>query len=182
MRVEVVPYDERWAADFAAVRQELLTALAGVDVVAVEHVGSTSVPGLAAKPVLDVDVVVPAAAVPGAVAALEAVGYVHRGDLGIPGREAFTAPEHGPRRHVYVCVEGSLALRNHLAVRDTLRADPELRNRYAAAKLALADADLADMDAYVAGKNAVLQEVLARAGLSADELGSIAEVNPRAAG
>ncbi len=102
----------------------------------VEHVGSTAVPGLAAKPVLDIDVVVPAGDVDAAVAALESAGYVHRGDLGVPDREAFHAPDDDPRRHVYVCRAGSLSVRNHLAVRDVLRRREDLREAYAAVKLA----------------------------------------------
>ncbi len=178
MRVEVVPYDVRWARDFEDVRSALLEALGDVEVVAVEHVGSTAVPGLAAKPVLDIDVVVPAAEVSGALRALEAAGYVDEGEKGIPRRHALLAPEGGPRRHVYVCEEGSLALRNHLAVRDVLRDDPVLRDRYATVKQELAAADLRDMDDYVAGKNAVLAEVLARAGLTQEQRDAIAGVNP----
>jgi GrpB-like predicted nucleotidyltransferase (UPF0157 family) len=181
MRVPVVPYDDRWPGQFARLRGELAAALEGVAVVAIEHVGSTSVPGLAAKPVIDVDVVVESADVPAAIAALEATGYAHLGECGILDRHAFRAPSDEPRRNVYVTVAGCLSLRNHLGVRDVLRADPELRAEYGALKLRLATRDYESIDDYVADKSAVLQRVLHRAGLDPAELGIIDDVN-RASG
>ena len=127
MPIDVVPYSARWRVEFDLVAGDLRTALVGVCSATVEHVGSTSVPGLASKPVLDIDVVVDESDVPAAVAALESVGYVHRGDLGVTGREAFIAPDDEPRRHVYVCQAGTLNVRNHLAVRDVLRSRDDLR-------------------------------------------------------
>lgn len=165
--VEVVEHSPRWAEDFdevAAVLREALTDVRS----AVEHVGSTSVPGLAAKPILDVDVIVDATDVDAAVAALQSVGYVHRGDLGVPGREAFHAPGP-PRRNVYVCTAGTAGVRNHLAVRDVLRSRADLREAYAAAKLALAADPGMDIDTYIAGKSAVLQQVLEASGRFSDE-------------
>ncbi|MFN8081681.1 MAG: GrpB family protein [Kineosporiaceae bacterium] len=178
MRVPVVPYDPAWVEAFERIRSEVLSALGEVAVDAVEHVGSTAVVGLVAKPVIDVDVVVPEHQVEAAIVALGAIGYRHRGELGIPDRHAFRAPAGGPARHVYVCVAGSLALRNHLAVRDTLRRDAGLRAEYAAVKCALAERDLDSMDEYLAGKNAVLHKILDAAGLASDEIGAIAAVNP----
>ncbi len=138
-------------------------------------------PGLAAKPILDIDVVVDARDVPAAITALESVGYVHRGDLGVAGREAFHAPD-APRRHVYVCTAGTTNVRNHLAVRDVLRSRDDLRDAYAAVKTALAADPAMDIDTYLAGKSAVLQEVLAASGeFSDDELAAIHRLNdPRA--
>jgi GrpB-like predicted nucleotidyltransferase (UPF0157 family) len=79
MAFDVVPYREEWPAQFAVVAEELRRALVAVPSVSVEHVGSTSVPGLAAKPILDIDVVVASRDVRTAIAALQALGYVHRG-------------------------------------------------------------------------------------------------------
>lgn len=167
--VDVVEYSCEWPDRFERVARDLRTALGHLPGCAVEHVGSTSVPGLAAKPVIDVDVIVAPEQVPAAVAALESVGYVHRGDLGVAGREAFLAPDQDPRRHVYVCVAGTLHVRNHLAVRDVLRRRDDLRARYAAVKLELAARPDIDMASYVAGKSAVLQEVLAASDLTEAE-------------
>ncbi|WP_307853909.1 GrpB family protein [Nocardioides palaemonis] len=176
--IEVVDWSPRWAEQFGAVAAVLHDALADVASARVEHVGSTSVPGLAAKPILDVDVVVDAADASAAVAALESVGYVHRGDLGVAGREAFHAPDDDPRRHVYVCTDGTANVRNHLAVRDVLRRDPDLREAYGSVKRALAaDPDM-DIDTYLAGKSAVLQQVLEASGaFSEAELAAIRRLN-----
>lgn len=140
--------------------------------------GSTSVPGLAAKPILDIDVVVPVEVVPSVIASLTETGYQDEGQLGIPGRHSLRSPADGLVRHVYVCVEGCLALRNHLAVRDVLRGDPDLRAEYGNAKLALGDRELEHMNEYVAGKTAVLAKILKRAGLSDAERSEIAGMNP----
>ena len=177
MPIDVVPYSPDWPVHFERVARDLRVALAVVPGARVEHVGSTSVPGLAAKPILDIDVIVEADQVAPAVAALEAVGYVHRGDLGVAGREAFRAPDEDPRRHVYVCRAETLSVRNHLAVRDVLRVRADLRDAYAEVKVALAADPSMDMDTYLAGKSAVLQEVLAAADLTEDERREILRVN-----
>lgn len=167
MSIEVVDWSPDWAVQFDEISSVLREALTGLDAT-VQHVGSTSVPGLAAKPVLDVDVIVGASDVPAAVAALESVGYEHRGDLGVTGREAFFEPGP-PRRNVYVCAAGTTNVRNHLAVRDVLRARDDLRDAYATVKLALAADPAMDIDTYLAGKSAVLQEVLEVSGEFSDE-------------
>lgn len=177
MAISVVPYDPAWAAAFERVAQRLRPAVAGIPGARVEHVGSTSVPGLAAKPIIDVDVIVPAAHLPAVVAALASLGYVHRGDLGVTGREAFHPPDVDPPRHVYACAADTLHVRNHLAVRAVLRARPDLRDRYGAVKLALAADPSMDIDRYLAGKTALLQEVLACSDLDADDLATIRRLN-----
>lgn len=175
--VEVVPYSPRWLGQFDRVARTLRGGLSEVTSAEVEHVGSTSVPGLAAKPILDIDVVVVGEEMAVAIAAMETIGYAHRGDLGVTDREAFEAPDDGLRRNVYVCRRGSLSLRNHLAVRDVLRRRADLRDEYGAAKMALAaDPDM-DIETYIAGKSMVLQKVLAVAELTADERLQILRLN-----
>ncbi|HSU02814.1 MAG TPA: GrpB family protein [Nocardioides sp.] len=177
-RVEVVDWTPRWAEQFDEVATVLRNALAGVASAQVEHVGSTSVPGLAAKPVLDIDVIVDPADVTAAVTALEGVGYVHRGDLGVAGRQAFHAPDSSPRRHVYVCEAGTVHVRNHLAVREVLRGRDDLRQAYSAVKVALAADPGMDIDTYIAGKSEVVQQVLAASGEFTDhELRAIRRLN-----
>ena len=176
--VEVVDASPRWAGEFAEVSSVLREALADIVSASVEHVGSTSVPGLAAKPVIDIDVIVTRAELSAAVAALERVGYVHRGDLGVVGREAFHAPDVAPRRNVYVCESGTLNVRNHLAVREVLRTRADLRDAYGAVKQALAADPEMDIDTYLAGKSAVLQQVLEASGaFGAEELRAIRRLN-----
>lgn len=178
MPVEVVAYREDWPSQFARVAEQLWEALAVVPSVSVEHVGSTAVPGLAAKPVLDIDVIVPTDTMHEAVIALSGIGYRHRGHLGLVGREAFYPPDDHPRRNVYVCVAGSLNVRNHLAVRDVLRTRDDLRDLYSAVKSTLAaDPDM-DIDTYIEGKTDVLQLVLAESPiLTAAERRQIASLN-----
>jgi len=180
--VVVVPYSSDWPVHFEKVARDLRAELGAVPSATVEHVGSTSVPGLAAKPVLDIDVIVESADMDAAVAALVAVGYTHRGDLGVTDREAFAAPDEEPRRNVYVCRAGTLNVRNHLAVRDALRSRPDLRDEYAATKLALAADPSMDIDTYIARKSAVLQKVLAVSDLTDEERLRILRLNDPSAG
>ncbi|GEP37267.1 hypothetical protein NPS01_09300 [Nocardioides psychrotolerans] len=175
--IEVTSYDDAWPLAFERIAGDLRAVLVGVPGATVEHVGSTSVPGLAAKPIIDVDVVVPQQEVPAAVEALVSVGYVHRGDLGVPGREAFRPPDETPRRNVYVCTAGSLNVRNHLAVRDVLRERSDLREDYAAVKRSLADEGGLDVATYTARKSEVLQRVLALSDLTQEELHAIWRLN-----
>ena len=170
-------YDPSWQDRFEKVAAALSGALADGPTAAVEHVGSTSVPGLAAKPILDIDVIVAPEDVPAAVAALVRIGYAHRGDLGVAGREAFFAPDEDPRRHVYVCAAGTLNVRNHLAVRDVLRRRDDLRDEYAAVKLALAADPAMDIDTYIARKSDVLQKILAASDLTDAERRQILSLN-----
>ncbi len=176
--ISVVDWSPRWAGQYDDVARVLCEALSGIASATVEHVGSTSVTGLAAKPVLDIDVIVDEVDVCTAVAALESVGYVHRGDLGVVGREAFGAPDETPRRHVYVCTAGTTNVRNHLAVREVLRAREDLREAYASVKRALAADPAMDIDTYLAGKSALLQRVLEASGeFTGDELRAIRRLN-----
>lgn len=174
--IVVVDYDPDWPSAFQSLRAMYERALTGVRVVAIEHVGSTSVPGLAAKPVIDVDIVVAGEDVPDAIRAMEAAGFRSLGERGITDRCALEAPGHLPRTHTYVVVDGSLALRNHLGVRDVLRRDAALREEYAALKRAIAARE-GDIDRYVGAKSILLSAILERAGLTAEERQFIHDAN-----
>jgi GrpB-like predicted nucleotidyltransferase (UPF0157 family) len=173
--ITVVDYDSSWPERFDALRDEYATAMAaaGVPITAIEHVGSTSVPGLAAKPIIDCDIVVAEADVPAAAGVLVSLGFTPEGDLGVPQRWAFKEPARLSSIHTYVVVDGCLSLRNHLAVRDVLRADAALRDEYAAVKREAA-ARAANIDDYVQAKTPMVQKILAAAGLTAAERASIA--------
>ena len=179
MAIEVVPYDALWPSEFSDIHAELSDALRLVPICAIEHVGSTAVPGLAAKPQIDIDVIVRREDLHDAIAALAAVGYEHLGDLGIADRHAMRAPDGASRRNVYVVVDGSVALRNHLAVRDALRADPMLRDAYGMLKRSLAK-DVEGIGAYVEGKTDLLLGILANAGFTEAELEAIRIANRQA--
>lgn len=172
----VVDYDPQWPAVFTSISKVLAAALAEIPVVAIEHVGSTSVPGLAAKPIIDVDVVVRRQFVSRAIDALQLVGYEPLGDLGIPDRYALKAPPGTARQNVYVTVEGCLSLRNHLGVRQVLRNDASLRDEYSATKRRLA-AETDEIDVYVVAKNEIVRRILQQAGLSTSDLDHIEKLN-----
>lgn len=160
---DVVDYNPAWATAFEQVRDYVWLAVANV-ALAVEHVGSTAVEGLAAKPIIDVDVVVADSdAVAVAIPALASIGYVHEGDLGVVGREAFVSPERLPEHHLYLVVRGSLPHCDHVELRDYLRTHPAQALRYATEKRRLAHLLHKDREAYVNGKAWLVQELLAAA-------------------
>ena len=171
----VADYDLEWPVRFSRLKREYAGAMAaaGVPIAGIEHVGSTSVPGLAAKPIIDCDIIVAAEDVDAASAVLISLGFTPMGDLGVPMRWAFRQPERLARTNTYIVINGSLALKNHLAVRDALRGSPALREKYAAVKKRIG-ATAADIDEYGRGKNAVVREILAAAGLSESERAAIA--------
>ena len=177
--VVVVDYDERWPALFEELRARVGPAVADVTL-RIEHVGSTSVPGLAAKPIIDMTVVVARRDdVPEAIARLATLGYQHRGNLGIEDREAFDEPPDLPRHNLYVCPEGTIGIVNQVAVREYLRAHPEAAHRYGELKKRLAAQFPNDIDSYVFGKTDFVLDVLRRAGLTREQLTSIERVNRR---
>lgn len=176
--ITVVEYDPAWPARFEALRREYAAAMAaaGVPVIAIEHVGSTSVPGLAAKPIIDCDILVEQARVAAASDVLISLEFTPLGELGIPQRWAFREPPRLAGTNTYVIVDGCLSLRNHRGLRDVLRADAALRDEYAAVKRQ-AGARAANIDEYGQLKGAVIQKILAAAGLTDAERASIASNN-----
>ena len=120
----------------------MATALKGVDVVGIERVGSTSISGLSTKPIIDIDIIVAPEVLPLIFASLtERAKYVYVGEMGKVDRHAFRSHRNDPPRNVYVCVDGCLAVRNHLSVRDLLRVDSRLRGKYTKVKMELACCD-----------------------------------------
>jgi GrpB-like predicted nucleotidyltransferase (UPF0157 family) len=158
--IMVVAYDPAWSTQFEVLWSTILSAIGDI-AVAIEHVGSTSVPGLAAKPIIDIDVVVASAAdVAIAVERLAVIGYEHQGNLGVEGREAFKSPPGPPRRNLYVCVQGGTALRDHLMLRDYLRNNSDSAAEYGRLKKQLAARFPTDIDKYIDGKTDFILKVL----------------------
>ena len=157
--VQVVPYDPEWPRLFEAEARRLALALAPL-VIAFEHIGSTSVPGLAAKPVLDIVAGIPEGApVASYISPLVEAGYVHRGEQGIPGREFFRRGD--PRAyHVHLVRIGGHLWREHLAFRDYLRARADVRDEYAQLKHALAAQFPRDRPAYIDHKAPFIRRVV----------------------
>jgi GrpB-like predicted nucleotidyltransferase (UPF0157 family) len=125
------------------------------------------------------EVLVAEADVARAVAGLATLGYEHRGNLGIPEREAFRRPPGSPRHNLYVCPVHSRALANHLAVRDRLRADPVARRAYGELKQRLAREFADDIDGYVQAKTGFLVALLRESGFPERELAAIEALNRR---
>jgi GrpB-like predicted nucleotidyltransferase (UPF0157 family) len=163
--IVVVDYDPAWPGLFAALHRRIWPAIEDL-AVRIDHVGSTAVPGLAAKPIIDLDIVVASDdRVRPVVERLAAIGYRWRGDLGIAGREAFDPHPGGsdPRHHLYLVVEDNRAHLDHWLLRDLLRADAEARDRYAALKRRNAEVAGNDVEVYLAAKAALVAELLTRA-------------------
>lgn len=175
--IQVLDYDPHWPDRFHHLRDAIWPAVHRV-AIGIEHVGSTSVPGMAAKPVIDIDIVVAARdQIPSAVSCLAPLGYHHRGNLGIEDREAFHSPLNSIPHNLYVCLNGCIALRNHLTLRDHLRTHPEDIQAYSTLKKSLAHRFPEDIDQYVHGKSELILSILSRYNFSAQELGSIAKAN-----
>jgi len=163
--VEIVPYNPEWQNEFGRIRDQLL-AYVGDLVLSVQHVGSTSVAGLSAKPIIDLDVVMDSYEVfPEIVLRLQQYGYVHQGNLGIEGREAFKRNyEDGfMKYHLYVCPKDGKGYLEHVAFRDYLRSNAAARQAYEELKLGLAEQYRYDIDAYCEAKTAFVNSILQKA-------------------
>ena len=165
--VVVLPYDEQWKQEFLQIRNELTNAL-GQLVVEIEHVGSTSVQGLSAKPIIDIDIVIQdCTALDGVIAALGKIGYQHEGNLGIVGREAFKydGKEHLCKHHLYVCPEDSPELKRHIAFRNYLQTHPDAVQEYSRIKEEGAKLYPTDIDRYIEHKSPFIEKIYAEIGI-----------------
>ncbi|MGD0833374.1 MAG: GrpB family protein [Candidatus Dormibacteria bacterium] len=163
--IVVSDYDPEWPRWFEEVRAHVWPLVEEI-ALGVDHVGSTAVPGLAAKPIIDLDVVVASDDdILPVIERLAGIGYRWVGDLGVAGREAFslagdvTLPPH----HLYLVVKDNRAHLNHWLLRDLLRADARARDDYAALKRRNAELARGDIDVYTAGKAAFVAGLLRRA-------------------
>jgi GrpB-like predicted nucleotidyltransferase (UPF0157 family) len=163
--VEVVPHDPRWRAAFEAEAKHVAAAL-GKNAVAIHHIGSTAIPGIYAKPVIDLLVEVrEIGGVDGRSPAMEALGYEVMGELGIPGRRYFRKDDpEGTRTHqVHAFEAGSAEAERHLAFRDYMIAHPDDAMRYSELKRKLAAEHPLSMDGYMDGKDGFIREMDRRA-------------------
>lgn len=166
-RVIVTPYNPQWPRDYDAIRKEVAEGL-GELAIAIEHVGSTSVPGLSAKPIIDLDVVMTDYGVfPEVVSRLAKLGYVHEGNLGISDREAFCyeGKEHLHKHHLYVCPAGSEELRRHITFRNYLRSHPEAAEAYGTVKEKAAHLYPDSIDDYMNFKSDIITQLYGECGL-----------------
>lgn len=157
--VRVVPYDARWPQLFATEEARLRRFLGGLSI-ELEHTGSTAVPGLAAKPILDILGGRPSSVSRGsAIDAIERAGYTYRGEQGVPGRDFFRRGD--PRsHHLHLTAIGSEFWNDHRDFRDYLRTHPDARDAYAALKYDLAQKYPKDREAYIEAKTDFVTEIL----------------------
>ena len=165
--VIVVPYDKAWKSDFEEIKREIESVIGDL-IVGVEHVGSTSVEGLSAKPIIDIDVVIKDYSVFAAVVQkLETIGYIHEGNLGIKDREAFKYQNkpHLQKHHLYVCPQYSEELHRHVTFRDYLKNNREAVRKYSLVKETAAILFPDDIEKYIDYKTPCIEELYMRCGL-----------------
>ena len=166
-KVIVLPYDRSWKSAFEEIKKEIEHAVGDL-IVGVEHVGSTSVEGMSAKPCIDIDVIIKDYSMfDPVVEQLETIGYIHEGDLGIRGREAFKYSDkpHLMTHHLYVCPQDSEELHRHITFRDFLRSHPEAVKKYSMAKETAAQLFPNDIDKYMEYKSPCIEELYTLCGL-----------------
>ena len=166
-RVVVVTYNEQWKTDFEKIKQHLLPAIKDT-IISIEHIGSTSVEGLSAKPIIDIDIVISDYYVFDTVVEnLASLGYIHEGNLGIKDREAFDYKGNIdlPKHHLYVCPEFSAELHRHIAFRDYLRNNPDAVHKYSKVKEEGAKLFPDSIDDYIAYKSPCIEEIYKKCGV-----------------
>ena len=166
-KVVVLPYDRTWKSDFEEIKREIEGAIGDL-MIGIEHVGSTSVEGMSAKPIIDIDVIIKDYAVFDAVVRkLEAIGYVHEGNLGIKDREAFKYANkpHLRKHHLYVCPRQSEELHRHITFRDFLAKNPEAVKKYSAVKEKAAQLFPDNIEKYIEYKSPCIEELYRLCGL-----------------
>lgn len=159
--VRCEPYNVKWKEEFDRIKAMLIGCIGDL-IIGIEHVGSTSVEGLAAKPIIDIDIVFDSYDIfPIIVERLRPIGFIHEGDGGIKGREAFKRnyeDEYMPY-HVYACSKGSEELLRHISFREYLKSNPSDREAYGNLKMELAECFQKDIHSYIAGKHDYIQHI-----------------------
>ncbi|MBP0725318.1 GrpB family protein [Bacillus sp. RG28] len=169
--IEIVEYDELWPEIFITLKQVLESTLGDL-MIGMEHVGSTSIKGLGAKPILDIDVIIEDYSfLPAVIEGLSRIGYYHQENWSFIGREAFgrkdtSVPWDGRNinwmeHHLYVCHKDSEELVRHLAFRDYLRKNPQSVVEYEQLKKSLSQTANARAS-YTLGKTDFINTVLAK--------------------
>lgn len=181
-KIIVESYNPKWREEFEKAKIFYEKILKEVNV-KIEHVGSTSVEDLSAKPILDIDIIVQNTGdCKRVIQLLKEVGYEHIGDLGVKGREAFKYDPSNPMinwmaHHLYVCIEGSENLKNHLLLRNHLRNNKEAAELYGRLKQELAKRYPNDISSYIEGKAELITSILKSEGMTLEELERIDEIN-----
>jgi GrpB-like predicted nucleotidyltransferase (UPF0157 family) len=165
MSVTVVPYDPTWATTFARESQNIATAL-GSTLIAIHHIGSTAIPGIFAKPVVDMlGIATDLAAIEAKTGELKNLSCFAKGEFGIPGRRYFRKDDSSGIRlfQLHVFAPGAAAAEAHQAFRDYMRAHHEHAHAYSELKRRLATQHAHDAHAYIAGKDTFVKHTLRQA-------------------
>jgi GrpB-like predicted nucleotidyltransferase (UPF0157 family) len=164
MKVYVVPYDLKWQDAFVEEAKEIFIILSEtipLGLAAIHHIGSTAIPNIYAKPIIDILIEVKdLAQVDARKAAMATLGYEAMGEFGIAGRRYFRKHNAlGDRtHHVHIFEQGSPEIDRHLAFRDYMIAHPELAHQYSQLKCSLADNYPQDRESYMDGKDSFIRE------------------------
>ncbi len=165
--VVVLPYNVQWKDDFEKIKSEIINAIGDL-IIDVEHVGSTSVEGMSAKPCIDIDVIIKDySAFDIIVSRLEMIGYIYEGNLGIKDREAFKYfnKPHFRTHHLYVCPQKSEELYRHITFRDFLRSNVDAVKKYSYVKETAARLFPHDIEKYMEYKSPCIEELYTLCGL-----------------
>lgn len=174
--VEILPYDPSWKEIFQSLKDHLQERISS-PLLSIEHIGSTAVPGLVAKPIIDIDIVIISMDhLPAIIKDLERCGYLHEGQKGVPQREAFKRKDScapwGEKRtiwmdhHLYVCPKESKELNRHLLFRDYLRERPKKAAEYGELKIQLARKYRDNREKYTQEKTLFIENILKTASSS----------------
>ena len=157
--IEVVSYNSHWKEEYLSEKQKLLAALHD-QIVEIHHVGSTAIPDIYAKPVIDILVGVKSiSAVDTYNDKMQELGYIAKGEFGIAGRRFFLKGQINRTNHVHIFQVGNLHIARHINFRDYMIAHPDDARRYEKLKQELAEKFRYDIDAYCEGKDAFIKEI-----------------------
>jgi GrpB-like predicted nucleotidyltransferase (UPF0157 family) len=190
-------HNPQWAVEFEEVKRSLKQILAGIPIITIEHVGSTSIPDLKAKPVLDIDIEINRESLDAVTSALRTAGYTPIGECHLPGRYSFfqpganiydvflprwklppgTPPPGEMRRNTYVCITGCLSLRNHRDLKRVLMEDKGLRREYEERKESLAEVSFGDVDDYCREKSNIIKKISREAGWAEEDLDVVSKTS-----
>lgn len=160
--VRILPYKKNWAAKFSAERAELARAL-GQHALNIQHVGSTAVPGLAAKPIIDIAVAVSSLEIAQQlIKPLQELGYEYKGAAGVPNRRFFAKGPENHRTHYLHIAEIGTEFRCLILFRDLLIANADIASQYGVLKHDLADKFASDRALYTKGKNDFIEKTIAQ--------------------
>jgi GrpB-like predicted nucleotidyltransferase (UPF0157 family) len=177
MSVEVVNYNPDWKKWFTYLKYKIWPHISDI-AIDIIHVGSTSIKGMSSKPIIDMDIVIDNLdCLPKLKNRLKNIGYSHIGDLGIKNREVFNNeyPDIFPH-HLYVCLQGSLPLKNHILVKKHLNENSEAFREYNDLKINLANSGLT-REQYTRSKTSLITSFLIAEGLTSEEISQIIAEN-----